>query len=460
MKRLAILLALIIFPFTGAAFGQTAATQPTALDPGLAPFVTNGTLLVAQADPTKIDVLALQQWIGAGTSDPKAAASVAALLEQTRPMAKQWLADFHKAGGSGVFAVAFMGDPSDIPAVLIVPLADGSDAKAISSLLVNGKTGGADHFALANDPQAGLEAIVLHNAVVFGLTPQVEKMKVAKQVDRPLFAAGLEHLGDAPLKIVFSPSVALQLIGSTMFPDNLPDAVGGGSPAILINSLSWAGLAITPPAHEDIRLEIQCKNEAGAAAYANAADALLNTFANDAATDKTIPHKDELVAALKPTIQGNLVSIDLNGAALDNLIRPSLIAYLDQGRKRSVHEQSISNEKMLMMGVIEYAQEHEGAFPPKLDDIATYLGGPANLKMAMKDPIDPANPAGFVYVKPAAKFGLIADPTDTVVIYEATHTPDDMVAAGFADAHADLMTRADLTAALRVQHAPLPAAQP
>jgi hypothetical protein len=155
-----------------------------------------------------------------------------------------------------------------------------------------------------------------------------------------------------------------------------------------------------------------------------------------------------------------LVSVDLDAAALDNLVRPPLVEYLAQGRRKSVHEQSMSNEKMLMMGMIEYAQEHEGVFPAKLDDLAGYLGGPANLKIAMKNPIDPTQSPGFVYVKPAGKFGAMTDPTDTVVIYEAISSPDGVVAVGFADAHADLLSRSDLDAALRAQSAAVPATQP
>jgi hypothetical protein len=258
-----------------------AASPP--LDPALTPFVTNGTLFIAKADTTRLDTNALD------------------LLSTQHPaLSTSFLPRFRAAGGRLIYAVAFLGDLDAIPGVLIVPLDDRTDAKAISSLLTH------------DGQLSGVEAIVLHNAVVFGLTMQVEKMKLARPVVRPLFADGLAALPDAPIKIVFSPSDALRIAGGELFPDPLPDAAGGAAPAVLINDLDFIALALTPAKSSTATLLIQCHDPTGVPDFTDLLSALTDTFLRQTG-------RANLKTALQPTTQGPRLSLYLNPQAIGTL---------------------------------------------------------------------------------------------------------------------------------------------
>jgi hypothetical protein len=296
------------------------------MDPALAPFVTAGTLLVAKADLTRFDAAAAdaalidaaQSALGAVNCRP-----LIAKFDPRLPEAQRWLSDFRGAGGGTVYAAAFLGDPTSLPGVLIVPLSPGSDAKVISALLVSGRPDGPDHrddLGPLDDNQhpVGLEAIVINNAVVFGATPQVEKMKAAIPVDRPMLADALASLGNVPFEIVFSPSIALDLVAADLLPEKLPDEFGGGSPSALVDSLAWAALGGTAPPGPTIRLLIQCKDADGAQGYTDLLNATLASLPGDP-TQKPLPE------VLKPTTQDDRLSLTIDAPTMTGLVLPRLL---------------------------------------------------------------------------------------------------------------------------------------
>jgi len=304
---------------------------PVPLDPALAQFVTAGTLIVARVDTSRLDAVVLHAWLTnpAGTN-PQAVKQLAQWLDPFEPQAKEWLDGFHDAGGGIIYGVANFGDPADVPGVLIVPLNTiantPADARAIAGLLVSGRPDGADHrlFGGGGDPDNGSEAIVLHNAVVFGLNPQVERMKSARPVERPEFAAGMAALGNAPLEIVASPSEAIRIAGVEIFPETLPDAAGGGSPMGLVNPLVWAGISITPPPDAAIHFTIRCTSTAAIQNYLPVCDALLGALADEPTSTAKMSNKDRFLAAIKPTWDGDRLELDLGGSKLNDLVRPEL----------------------------------------------------------------------------------------------------------------------------------------
>jgi len=305
------------------ASAENPSPTPSALDPALIPFVTAGTLLAAKVDLTRIDPAAIHDGLlAAAQADlaPEQAQRAVQLLEMhDNAAAQRWLADFRKAGANIVYAVAFLGDPQDLPGVVIVPLSPTADARAIAGLLVSGDASGPDK---TTDPDAGREAISLNGAIVYGLTVQVEKMKLARPVHRPLLADAFASLGDAPIQIVFSPSLVLQLVAGEMLPDRLPDAAGGAMPADLMHSLTWAALGASPPPDPFVHLLIQCTDADGAQAYAGALNALLTTLANNPDRCKLMPKMTQLVAALRPSLSGDLLTLNLDSTTLDRLIVP------------------------------------------------------------------------------------------------------------------------------------------
>jgi hypothetical protein len=140
-----------------------------------------------------------------------------------------------------------------------------------------------------------------------------------------MFADALASLGSAPFQIAGSPSIALQLIAGEALPDKLPDEAGGGDPADLVHTLAWAAWAGSPPPRPSMKLLIQCRDSLGAEEYAAMFDALLTTMANDPAQRKLMPDMDRVVAALKPSVHDQLLSVELNTPALNSLVLPRLL---------------------------------------------------------------------------------------------------------------------------------------
>jgi hypothetical protein len=293
---------------------------------------------------------------------------------------------------------------------------------------------------------------VIHNAVVFGMADQVEKLRTADPADRPTIAAGLAALNDLPFKIIFSPAPALRLAAATILPEKLPDELGGGNPAALVTALQWAGVGIAPPPQPSVRVTIQCNSNAGAQLYLSAWNAFLDNLRNDPTSRRMVLKIDDLLAALQPSVDGGMVVLGLNAQALTDTIRPQLIYALEMRRRNSDHDRSMANERMLMVGLRQYNSEHQGAFPDNLDQVAQYVGGANYLRIILTNPNDSSKTPGYVYVKPSLPMDQITDQSNYVVVYDAVDPgPDGMVGVAFADGHSDVMAKADLDAKLKSQ---------
>jgi hypothetical protein len=346
--------------------------------------------------------------------------------------------------------VAYLGDPADLPGVLIVPLQQGADANAIEGLLVSGKSDGVQRrlFGGGGNPQDGIEAVVVHDSVLFGMIAQVETMKSVRPLDRPLLAAGLAALGDVPVKLAASPSAALQIAGGDIFPDNLPPELGGESPADLINALAWAAVGVSAQADSRVKLLVQCRDDKGTGTLVDLSSALLTALSGDPVWSKAVPNAGQLAAALKPSVQGDRISLDLPAGTIDDLIAPALVhGVAGYRRQDQTQKESLSRVRQFAMAISQYAGEHEGKFPEKLQDLADYLGGAGAIKMMLASPLDGAKE--FIYIKPAQPPDQLPDHGQgEIVLYDGAAGADGRVAVMFADTHVERISRDDLQSML------------
>src|ERR1700722_14468779 len=189
------------------------ATAP-AIDPAIAPFITDTTIGLARLIPSRIDLNAVQtrqeKMIRVSVT-PETANALMPQYQEGMSFARQWLSEFKRSGGDVMYCVVFMhlsigqNNPSPVGAVLVVPLKAGANAKALASLFVNGEVGGPDRRiygngnARQNGSQFGVEAVVLNNAVVYGMIDAVEKCRTSKPMPRAALTAAMAAAGDAPL---------------------------------------------------------------------------------------------------------------------------------------------------------------------------------------------------------------------------------------------------------------------
>jgi|GEM_PF-4429281 len=449
-KRIALVLVLIlILPRVAAAQGNlVATTQAAGLDPALTPFVTNGTLFVLQIDPAKIDVAAIKPWILGSTkeNDSGEYKAAAGFFEQYETRGRSWVEDFHRAAGRLIYGVAWLGDPDDLPCVLIVPLEHGADGTLIAKLF-EGET-----KTPATTQPSEWEATEINGAILYGLTEQVEKMRTVKPADRPMFATGLAGLGDAAVKLVFSPSETLKMVASLELPEKLPEAAGGGNPVALVNSVTWAGLGLKLPPAAELRLEVWSDSPIGTARVWAIVDALLESFRKEPAARRFVTKLDDLIDGVKPSQDANRLWLHMDAAAIDQLIRPRLMELAALAGRIGDQQRSLANEESLAQAIVDYATDHKGGFPDSLDDLAPYAGGREALAEALVDPLNPAVHPGYVYVKPLQTMGRMVQPDEIVVVYESLEgAADETVGAAFVDGHADVMPREELSARLAAQ---------
>jgi hypothetical protein len=133
MKRLGCLVVIILWISSAALADAPADAEARAK--AISPYVDSQTLILAHVDFTRLNPEAL---IAKFAEPAKLAPQDIAVL--TEP-ARQWLADFTKAGGKDLYVVASMADFPGEPFV-IVPLDAAADARALSALMSLKKTDG------------------------------------------------------------------------------------------------------------------------------------------------------------------------------------------------------------------------------------------------------------------------------------------------------------------------------
>src|SRR6185312_12916428 len=144
MKRVALNLFLLASLLVSAAGAQA----PDATE-AIKPFVNEFTVAVARVDLGAINFDALDRWSGqvldAAQFDQNERAEVEKDLKQTLTQARQWSADFKKAGGGTVWVVFSLESLPDAPMFMVVPTGQGANVHQIPAPLAPFAPCGPDH---------------------------------------------------------------------------------------------------------------------------------------------------------------------------------------------------------------------------------------------------------------------------------------------------------------------------
>ena len=190
MKRVA----LNLFLLAGLLISAARAQAPDATE-AIKPFVNEFTVAVARVDLGAINFDALDRWSGqvldAAQFDQNERAEVEQDLKRNRTAARQWAADFKKAGGSTVWVVVSLESLPDAPMFMVVPTGQGANVQQIRASLAPFAPGGPDHA----------EILQAHNAIVIasdrGGLGWIKSLKPAHQgchASRDL--GGIDHQDD------------------------------------------------------------------------------------------------------------------------------------------------------------------------------------------------------------------------------------------------------------------------
>ena len=141
-----------------------------------------------------------------------------------------------------------------------------------------------------------------------------------------------------------------------------------------------------------------------------------------------------MLAALKPQLEGDRITIDLN--AFDTRKLATIAGMMIQSRNAASRVVVMNNLRQLSIGVTMYANEHAGQLPKDVGpEVQKYLG-PDPQKLWI-DPLRPNEKKPYVYLKLADKIADVKDPQSAVMIYENHTTWDSGINVTFADGHGE-----------------------
>ncbi|HUB23966.1 MAG TPA: hypothetical protein VL992_00955 [Tepidisphaeraceae bacterium] len=439
----------------GYAHADAPTSQPAIAD-SITPFITDTTFGLVRLIPARINLDLIQardeQVIRSALSDRSAGAMLPS-FQQGMSIIHQWLADFARAGGKEIDVVAFMhfavGRNDQMPFVLVVPLEKNADVPALESLFINGEPGGSNRriYKNANGTPDGLEAIVIHNAVVFGMIDAVEKFKTAVPTTRPALNAAWGAAGDEPLMAAFAPTFPLRMILTQSIPPTIPPGLSSGLPTIaLINGLTWASASAHPPPHGELRLILQCSTPATARVWADFIDACLEEYRQIPKNPETMGDIDTNVQTMRPDLQGSRLVWNLDERHVMTIESAFLpIVVRDQGpvAPPTPVQLSMRHARQIMLAIIKFERAHGGQPPESLQDLAAIVGGDAALRQLLSSPFNTKIYPGFKYIKPPP--GTVAHSQQVLVVFDAGTPPQAMnVTVGFLDGHAARMPQSQL----------------
>jgi hypothetical protein len=302
----------------------------------VAPYLDDRTLVVAHADLTRLDATALL------TKMADLAKVDAKEFDSVRQATTRWLADFRKAGGKEAYAFFSLAD--DRP-FLLVPLGEGSDAKAVQQLLRQ----------LLPDQSLVIEPF---GAAVFaGDKATLDRLGKLKQTARPEPIKALTSAGEAPVRLAFAPGDDARRIFEEALP-TLPPEAGGGSMKIFTRGLRSATIAVETAPKIALRLTIQAADATSAKALREALTHIVAALAKNKELQAAVPDLDRIAALVTFKVSDDRVTLTLDekdfAAALEPTLRKLRAA---AERSRSTH-----NLKQIVIALHNYHDAH-GRFP-------------------------------------------------------------------------------------------------
>jgi hypothetical protein len=411
--------------------------DPAALAKTIAPYLDEGTLFVAHADMTRIDLMPAvtrvkELFPRIGTPAEQAAAM--ADVDGAVAAAQKWIADFTKAGGRDIFAVLSMSDFPNSPIVLVVPVEKGADAQAIIKLL-----GPPDGANPADPADATATAQLRGNVILWARKPTLDRLAALKPTPYPDLPKIFEAAGDTAIQALYVPSADTRKVLAEMLPDAQQGPFAGAG-ASISRQLLWTAQGMDLAPKLNFTVVMQTPDAASAAALSDTINKgidlgkqmMLREMKRFPEAARMIGDADALAKAFTPTIAGDRLTLNLdtdNALKLSGIILPAMA----KAREQSLRMRSLSNLKQITMACILYANEHKNQFPPDLETVQKTNELPAEI---LRNPRVPNKPIGYVYLQPKGN----APPADQIVAYEAFGQPlPSSLAASFADGHAEIM---------------------
>ena len=325
--------------FLAAASAASLAAEPPgrldaeALAKTIAPFIDEQTLLVVHADLTRIDPNAAVDRFArlAGPLPAEQQCQIGAAKAMAGGILRHLLA----AGARDAFLVVSLADVPEEPLLIVVPLRQGADERAIRGLLYSGRPDGPTSRPDGPPGQghARTQVTVLRGAVVRCNVSVLRRVEAMKPDLRSDLAKAFAAAGDSAIQAVLLPTDDNRRVLEEMMPE-LPKEAGGGPITAITKGLLWAALGINGPPKASLRLVIQSADADSAQAFAKALDGIYAAIAAHKEVLHDVPEVGKLLTALRPTPSGDRLVLDLGPQAVDELLDGPVASAIRQAMKK------------------------------------------------------------------------------------------------------------------------------
>ncbi len=372
-----------------------ASAAPAPFDPAarareIAPFIDAQTVAVAHVDVSRVDVEAAFARLVriADLSKSPDAREIA----RVKTLAAEWASQFLAAGGRDIYVVVSLADIPPVPFLVVVPLRDGADERAIRALLYSGRADGPTERA----PEPGrrgrpnTEVAVVGNAVVGVSSVILDRVRKMTPDPRPELADAFAAAGDTAAQLLILPTADNRRVIEELLPE-LPKEIGGGASTIVTQGLMWAAIGIDAPPNTSIRLTIQSRNADAAEAMGRWLQVFLKTLVNTREVSKALPGFDQVTGALTPTVTGDRLTLILDREKIDRLLDGVVASAIR--RERGIRRQR-DGFNSIRQALQHYRKTHDGASPPDLQTLieAKLIG--------REDIISPDTGRTYAYIRP------------------------------------------------------------
>ena len=409
------------------------ALAPAVARADLARFINEKTVLAGEADLTRVDPAAVQDFLltlakGSGITGPDPAQMPEQEARANLGPAMKWVADVRDAGVTHIYLASnsLIPDRGQVRGDFFVVLSVPDEKAAAAAKLVPipqpppNRRGQASGMPQAV-PVPGL-------GVVFASAAGVNAAKNLKPAPRADLAAALAAAGDAPVRVAFAPDEVMrqQMI------KNLPPMILGKPSTLITKDFQWLGAGVTAPPMVQVNAVVQSTD----ANTAKATDELITAaiVMNQQTRDK-LP--DQVVTLLAPQVRGSQLLLALDTKQIHQLA-VAMQEPFARARQTAMRVRSASNIRQMLQTAHLHSSQNKGQWPADIKELEKAMArfhGP-NVKQIMANPAKPGVQPAYVYVQPAK--GMKADP-DTVVMYESHKEFGAGVNVGFLDGHVEFV---------------------